>query len=205
MMALPVAGLALALAGRRQLGGAAWAAGVFVKWLPLLLLPLVAARDRRSFGWLGFGIAALGLAALSSVLYGFDWLEAATPISSQLQRASSTSVPFLVDDLLGLPQRRVTQGLAVLFALAYVMLLREAWRGRARLALTAGLSASRSLAPSLVCRWPVAFAAVEEDRAGRLRGARDHGVAAPTPPSRSRERRDADLPGRGMPPLPSCH
>jgi hypothetical protein len=56
-----------------------------------------------------------------------------------------------------------------LFAIAYLWLLREAWRGRARLALTAGLL--------LVCTswlvpwyavWAVPLAAIEEDRTARL-------------------------------------
>jgi hypothetical protein len=55
------------------------------------------------------------------------------------------------------------------FAVAYLWLLREAWRGRARLALTAGLL--------LVCTawlvpwyavWAVPLAAVEEDRTARV-------------------------------------
>jgi hypothetical protein len=135
----------------------------------LLLLPLVAARERLRFGWRGLAIALIVLAGLSTALYGLEWLGAATPISSQLQRVSSTSVPFVIEEYVGLPQRRVTQGLAVLFAVAYAWLLREAWRGRARLGLTAALFClSLSWLPPWYVAWPVAFAAVEEDRTARL-------------------------------------
>jgi hypothetical protein len=169
MMAFPVAGVALARFGHRDLGGAAWAAGIFVKWLPLLLLPLVLARDRVRFGWRGFLIALAGLAALSFALYSVEWLDAASPISGQLRRASSTSIPFYVEKYLDVPQFRVTQVLSVLFAGAYVVLLRQAWRGRARLGLTAGLFClALSWLPPWYVAWPVSFAAIEEDRAARV-------------------------------------
>jgi len=169
MMALPIAGLALAAVGRRELGGAAWAVGIAVKWLPLLFLPLVWARDRLRFGWVGFAGTAALLAAIAFAWYGVDWINAASPISSQLQRASSTSVPFQIEDLLGVPQRRVTQGLTLLFAIAYVWLLRLAWRtGRARLGLTAGLFClALSWLPPWYVAWPLSLAAIEEDRAAR--------------------------------------
>jgi hypothetical protein len=169
MMAFPVAGVALARYGRRDLAAAAWAAGIFVKWLPLLLLPLVVARDRVRFGWRGFLLAMAGLSALSFALYGIEWLGAASPISGQLRRASSTSIPFYVERYLDLPQFRVTQVLSLVFAAAYVVLLRQAWHGRARLGLTAGLFClALSWLPPWYVAWPVSFAAIEEDRAARL-------------------------------------
>jgi hypothetical protein len=58
---------------------------------------------------------------------------------------------------------------AALFGVAYLWLLREAWRGRARLALTAGLLlvATSFLRPWYAV-WAVPLAAVEEDRLARL-------------------------------------
>lgn len=168
MMAFPVAGVALARYGRRDLSGAAWAAGIFVKWLPLLLLPLVVARDRLRFGWRGFLVALLALVGLSVALYGLHWVDAASPISGQLRRASSTSIPFYAEKYLDVPQFRVTQLLTLLFAGAYVLLLRQAWHGRARLGLTAGLFClALSWLPPWYVAWPVSFAAIEEDRAAR--------------------------------------
>jgi alpha-1,6-mannosyltransferase len=164
MMFFPLAGIALARAGRRELGGAAWVLGIAVKWLPLLLLPLIWARDRRRFGWRGFAIALAVLAVLSTVRWGVHWVDAAKPINSQLQRASSTSVPFQLEERLGIPQRRATQALTVGFVLAYAWLLLQAWGGRARLALTMGLFCLvLSWLPPWYAAWPVSFAAVEED------------------------------------------
>lgn len=168
MMALPVAGVALLTAGRARLGAALWPLGVGVKWLPLLALPLVAAKHRRAFGWLGLAVSGLVVAAVATAAYGVDWVRAATPISSQLRRASSTSIPYYVERFTGIPQFRVTEVLAVLFAGAYLWLLREAWRGRTRVGLTLGLFClSVSWLPAWYVAWPVSFAAVERDRAAR--------------------------------------
>lgn len=168
MMAFAVAGLALAIAGRRFVAGAAWPLGIGIKWLPALFLPLLAARDRRAFPWVGLLVSAVAVAAVATAAYGTAWVNAATPISSQLRRASSTSLPYYAEQWLGVPQIRVTQLLAVLFAAAYVWLLRSAWRGRARLGLTAGLFCiSLSWLPAWYVAWPVSLAALEEDRTAR--------------------------------------
>ena len=63
LLALLVVGaLAAGAAGRRQLAGVCWALSLFVKWIPLLLLPLRAIEARaqhRRVGHLGFAIAAV--------------------------------------------------------------------------------------------------------------------------------------------------
>ena len=118
----------------------------------------------------GKGLAIVGLAtvAVSTTLYGPHWLSAASPLSNQLRAASNTSIPFYVQKWLSVPQYRVAQLLTGLFAIAYVLLVREAWRGRARLGLTAGLFClSLSWLPSWYVAWPVSLAAVEEDRAAQ--------------------------------------
>ncbi len=58
--------------------------------------------------------------------------------------------------------------MAAAFAVAYVWLLREAWRGRARLGLAAGLLllATPYLVPWYAV-WVVPLAAAEEDRAAQ--------------------------------------
>ena len=168
MMALPLAGMAVAARGRPNLGAAFWPVAIVVKWLPLIFLPLLVARDRKAFGWKGLAISGVAVALVSTLLYGVHWVHAAAPISSQLRRASSTSIPFYVEKWFGLPQYRVTEVLAVLFALAYLWLLRQAWRGNARLGLTAGLFClSLSWLPSWYVAWPVSLTAVEEDRTAR--------------------------------------
>jgi len=168
MMALPIAGMAVAATGRRNFGAALWPLAIAIKWLPLLFLPLLAARDRKRFGWKGLAIVGLATVAVSTTLYGPHWLSAASPLSNQLRAASNTSIPFYVQKWLSVPQYRVAQLLTGLFAIAYVLLVREAWRGRARLGLTAGLFClSLSWLPSWYVAWPVSLAAVEEDRAAQ--------------------------------------
>ena len=56
----------------------------------------------------------------------------------------------------------------MLFVIAYLWLLREAWRGRMRLGLTAGLFClSLSWLPAWYVAWPISLAATEEDTAAR--------------------------------------
>ena len=70
---------------------------------------------------------------------------------------------------LGLPEGAVAIVFALTFVVAYAWLLREAWRGWARLALTAGilLVCTSWLVPWYAV-WAVPLAAVEEDRTARV-------------------------------------
>jgi hypothetical protein len=65
---------------------------------------------------------------------------------------------------LGLSEDAAALLLACLFGIAFVWLLRQAWRGRARLALAAGLLlvATPWLVPWYAV-WPVSLAAFDED------------------------------------------
>jgi Glycosyltransferase family 87 len=166
MMALVLAALALAASRRRQLAGAAWALAVAVKWVPLVFLPLRALEARRQgrpVGHLGFAAAAALVAALAVLRYGSAWLEAAGPITDHLRDSARWSIPRRAAAL-GLPEEAATALFAAVFALAYAWLLREAWRGRARLGLAAGILLVTT--PWLVpwyAVWAVPLAAVEED------------------------------------------
>jgi Glycosyltransferase family 87 len=166
MMALVLAALALAASRRRQLAGAAWALAVAVKWVPLVFLPLRALEARRQgrpVGHLGFAAAAALVAALAALRYGSAWLEAAGPITDHLRDSARWSIPRRASAL-GLPEEAATALFAAVFALAYAWLLREAWRGRARLGLAAGILLVTT--PWLVpwyAVWAVPLAAVEED------------------------------------------
>jgi alpha-1,6-mannosyltransferase len=170
MMAFVLAALALAAAGRRQLAGVAWAVSIAVKWLPVVFLPLRALEaraTRRHLGHLGFAVAATVIAAVAFARYGTAWVEAFGPLADNLRDQARYSIPNRLSQL-GLSESVAATLLAVLFAGAYVWLLVEAWRGRARLALCAGLLllATPWLVPWYAV-WAVPLAAVEEDPPAR--------------------------------------
>ncbi len=168
MLGFVLLGIAFAQRGRRDLGGAMWAVAIAIKWLPLVLLPLELLRTRGRFGWRGFGLGAFGIAAVSTALWGLHWVSAVSPLSSQLKRASSTSLPYHLGQH-AFSTWRWTEALTVLFGLAYFWLAREAWRGRRRGALTMGLFClSLAWLPPWYATWALAPAAIEEDTAGRV-------------------------------------
>jgi hypothetical protein len=77
------------------------------------------------------------------------------------------SIPSRISGL-GIREGVAVAVLAALFVLAYAWLLREAWRGRARLGLTAGLLLlTTSWLVPWYAVWAVPLAAVEEDSAAR--------------------------------------
>jgi hypothetical protein len=155
---------ALALASRPRWPGVAWALAGLVKWVAFLFLPLRALEaraSRRRVGHLAFVLTLLAVCAAATAAYGVDWVRFLGPLARNANRETSYALPHR----LGLPG---WVGLAA-FGVAYVWLLREAWRGRARLALCAGLLLLTApyLAPWYTA-WAVALAAVEEDRTARL-------------------------------------
>jgi alpha-1,6-mannosyltransferase len=171
MMAFVLAALALAATGRRQLAGAAWALAIGIKWVAAVFLPLRAIeawRERRRVGHLGFAAAAALLAGLASWRYGTGWLDAFGPVARNLREGARYSIPSRLESL-GVPHGAAVGLLVGLFGVAYVWLLREAWRGRARLGLAAGLLIVA--APWLVpwyAVWTVPLAAIEEDRTAQV-------------------------------------
>jgi hypothetical protein len=171
MAALVLAALALGASRRRSFAGAAWAAGIAVKWVPLLFLPLrllEARRTRRPVDHVGFAVAAAVVGAVAFWRYGWSWLGAFGPLGQNVvEERASVSIPSRIAAL-GVPADAAVALFAVLFGLAYLWLLREAWRGRARLALTAVLLllATSFLRPWYAV-WALPLAAVEEDRLAR--------------------------------------
>jgi alpha-1,6-mannosyltransferase len=163
--------VALALRRRHDLSGALWVAAVLVKWVPLVFLALssLAARAHsRPLGWRGLAAAAVALGALSTWLYGLDWLRAAKPLAGNAARETSYAIPSRLESL-GVPH-----GLALVAALAglavgLALLAREAGHGAARLGLAACLVLLTT--PYLAVwylAWAVPLAAPEEERASRL-------------------------------------
>ena len=110
-----------------------------------------------------FAAAAAVVATVATWRYGLAWLGAFGPLADNVERQTSYALPHR------LAQARVPEWLAlgvagVAFVLGYAWLLREASRGRARLALAAAflLLATPYLAPWYVA-WLVPLAAAEED------------------------------------------
>ena len=169
--ALVLAALALAAADRWTWAGVAWAGAVFVKWVPLVFLPLelLAARvTGRRVDLRGFLVGAALLLTLATVLYGLGWLEAFGPLARNANTETSYALPHRLQQL-GLPRWLAVGLLAGAFVAAYVWLVREALRGRARLALAA--CALMLASPWLVVWyvvWAVPLAAAEDDRTAQL-------------------------------------
>lgn len=171
MMAFVLGALALGAAGRRQWAGASWVAAIAIKWVALVFLPLRALEARaqgRRVGHLGFAAAAVVVAAVGTWRYGVHWLNAFGPVARNLGEGAHISLPGRLEAL-GVPRMAAVTLLAVAFAIAYAWLLREAWWGRARLGLCAGLLLLAT--PWLLAWyavWAVPLAAVEEDRVARV-------------------------------------
>ena len=108
------------------------------------------------------------VAIVASIRYGPHWLGVLSPVANQLHSASSLGLPYWAARL-GFPQRYATDGLVLAFAVFYLWLLREAWRGRARLALAAdGLLLATAWLQPWYAVWALPLAAVEEDTLARL-------------------------------------
>jgi Glycosyltransferase family 87 len=172
MMAFVLAALALAAAGRPALAGVSWAVAITIKWVPLLFLPLRLLEARQVGRRIDHRGLALGLAVIVAVAtwqYGLTWAGAAGPLATNLaEDRTNYAIPMRLASI-GLPEGAVAAVFAAAFVVAYAWLLLEAWRGRARLALTAGLLlvCTSWLAPWYAV-WAVPLAAVEEDRTARV-------------------------------------
>lgn len=168
LAALVLGALLLARAGRGRLAGAAWALAVLVKWVPLLFLPLRALEARRAGRKLvhvGTIVTGGVVLAVATWRYGLHWADAFGPLARNADLRTRFALPSRLEQA-GLPSDAALAACLAGFAVAYAWLLREAWRGRARLGLAGGLFllAVPYLAPWYLA-WAVPLAAVEEDRA----------------------------------------
>ena len=173
MAALVLAALGLAATGRRQLSSAAWALAVLVKWIPLAFLPLRVLEARaagRRIPYAGFVMTALVVTALATWRYGLAWLGAFGPLARNANKETRFALPHRLGDL-GVPSSLAIALFAAAFVLAYLWLVREAWRGRARLGLAAALLllAVPYLAAWYVV-WTIPLAAAEDDRTAQWLG-----------------------------------
>jgi hypothetical protein len=171
MIALVVAALSLAAVGRRQAAGAAWAAAVLVKWIPLAFLPLRALEARaheRRVGHAGFAAVALVVVAVASWQFGWRWLGAFGSLAGNANRQTSYALVSRLEEA-GLVREAAVAVVAAIGLLGYAWLLVQARRGRARLGVAAALLlvATPYLA-AWYTAWLVPLAAAEEDRAAQV-------------------------------------
>ena len=142
MMAFVLGALALAASGKAGLAGVSWALAITIKWVPLLFLPLrfLEARETRPEG--GPRGLALGRASSWRLPHGATACRGWERLGRS-RRTSRRTAPGMRcragSRRSACPRGAVALVFALAFVAAYAWLLREAWRGRARLALTAGI------------------------------------------------------------------
>jgi len=171
LAALSLGALALAAGGRRGLAGAAWAAAILLKWIPVVFLALRALEARatgRRVDHRGFATGGVVLLGLATWRYGFDWLRAFGPLSRNAEGQTSYALPHRVEQL-GVPHAVALGLAAVALAAGLAWLAREAIRGRAWLGLSACLLLATTpwLAPWYTI-WALPLAAAEDDRRAQL-------------------------------------
>ena len=107
--------------------------------------------------------AALVVVVVASAQFGWHWLGAFGSLARNANKETQFALPHRLKEL-GVPHDVALGLFAAAFALAYLWLARQAWRGRARLGLAAGflLCASPYLVPWYAV-WALPLAAAEDD------------------------------------------
>lgn len=164
--ALILAALALSARRRSRAAGAVWVLATAVKWVPLVFLAVQAvatSRSNRRSLLSGIGLAAGATIAVASWRYGVHWVNALAPLADNARLETSYALPHRLRGL-GLPRSvALAAALAVLGA-GLLWAVREALRGRARLALTACfLLATTPYLAVWYLGWAVPLAGVDED------------------------------------------
>ena len=168
--ALVAGAVALAVARRHDLAGAAWALAILVKWVPLVFLALAAlaggARG-RPLGLRGVVFATLAVGVVATWRYELDWLRVVGPLADNAVLETSYALPSRLEQL-GLPDR-VALGIALTLAVVgFAVLARDAVRGVPRLGRAACLVLVTT--PYLAVwylAWAVPLAAADDDRVAR--------------------------------------
>lgn len=137
-----------------------------IKWVPALFLLLRALGEHangRPIGRRGLALGAAGVAGVATLLYALAWPLAILPLVGNATSETGAAIPRRLEDC-GVPNG-VALGLAVItLAGGLIWLIREAGRGRPRLALAACLILITT--PYLAVwylAWTVPLAAAEED------------------------------------------
>jgi len=167
MMALILGALLLIRRDRPNSAGPAWAAAIGVKWLAAAFLPLVLLAEHRRgrrLGLPGLVISAVALGALATAQYGTAWPRAAGRLAHQARATGSIGLSKWLGDA-GLAHRPTVVLLALGQIALYAWLLRQAWRGRARLGIAGvGLAALQGWLNPWYASWGVTLSAADDDR-----------------------------------------
>ncbi len=167
MIALVIVGLGFVGRRTRHVTGGLLALATFVKWLPLVIVPLEILEDRARRQPSLLPSLATGLvvaAGLSTLVFGWWWLQTFLPIVDSAASNELTSLAIWPRLAGSLPDVAVKVGPLVAFGVAYLFLLGQAWRGRARRGLAMGLFL---VASPFLWTWyvvtPAALSAAEDD------------------------------------------
>jgi hypothetical protein len=165
MVVLLMGAIGLARRQRAKIAGLTWALSSFVKWTALLTVPLQVLEDRahgRRSMLPVLVVSGLVLAALATVRYGIDWIAHPLSVSGDAASALSLSIwprlPAFIPSEVGLLAPIAA------FVLAYLWLMRTAWRGRARNGLASILFL---IASPYLWTWylitPAALSSIDDD------------------------------------------
>ena len=164
MAALVLGALALGVARPRQWAGVAWARRSSSSGCRCCCCRCARSRRARPGGASAISASRLTAAALVAVAtwrYGSRWLGVGA-VARNADRETTFALPHRLAQL-GVPHA-LASALRRAFALAYVWLLREAARGRARLGLATGAAAARDAVLVVwYVVWTVPLAAAEDD------------------------------------------
>jgi cytochrome c oxidase assembly factor CtaG len=112
---------------------------------------------------MGFAVAAAVVCGAAFARYGTAWLHAFGPLARNANRETEWSLPHRLEQL-GVPRALAIALFAAAFFAVYAWLARDAWQGRARLALAT--CALLLALPYLVVWdvvWALPLAAAEDD------------------------------------------
>jgi Glycosyltransferase family 87 len=164
MVALMLAAIALGLRRREVASGSMWILAGAVKAPAVFLLALQLVRSPRRLR-LASGVAAVVASVVATFAFGTSWVVSLFHIGSNESRYA---LPVRLEQI-GVPDGAAHLAAAAVLVAGSAWLVRQAARGRPRLALGACLLVLTS--PWLLpwyATWPVALAAVEEDAAAQV-------------------------------------
>ncbi len=172
-MLLATAGVAAVLSSREIGGGVAFAAALGVKVTAAFVAPFaLIGTARRGRLLIGAALAALALAFVAYLGFGWDWLDALGVAGENQGRTSHLSIPITVARLGRLDPDPVRIAALSLYAILVASLLAWTWRGGdwIRAAAWAGLGlllATAWLLPWYLI-WALPLAALSRDRPLKL-------------------------------------